>query len=82
MFITHCVCKMSHNKLLNDLEVNYIMYSHIAAKIVRQCLKKQFQAEAKNREKSHIQIYKLEKKKKTLLESLVIGRSKKQQNEE
>lgn len=52
------------------------MYSHIAAKIVRKCLKEQFQAEANNREKSHIQIFKLENNRKILIETLALGSNK------
>lgn len=55
---------MKHNKLLNDLGVNYLVYSHLAARIVRRCLKKQFLADARVRDQSHIQINKFENKKK------------------
>lgn len=55
---------MKHNKLLNDLGVNYLVYSHMAAKTVRKCLKKQFLADAIVRDQGHIDIYKFENKKK------------------
>lgn len=67
---------MLHNKILSDLGVNYLVYSHLAAKFVRMCLKKEFLVEANARNRSSILIHQYENNKKgELVTTLVIGRN-------
>ncbi|KAG5900460.1 hypothetical protein JTB14_029346 [Gonioctena quinquepunctata] len=48
---------MNHQALFKKLNINYLIYSHISAKVVRRCLKKEFLPSALEREKSVIQIF-------------------------
>lgn len=65
---------MQHIQLLSRLGVNYITYSHISAKILRKCLKPEFQKDVKLRDSSHIQIYKFKNNKKLEeVDTLMIG---------
>lgn len=65
---------MIHDKLLYELGVNYLFYSHIAAKVLRRCLKKQFIADALARENSYIQIFKVQgNKKREMIEPFKFG---------
>ncbi|CAG9816411.1 unnamed protein product [Phaedon cochleariae] len=56
---------MIHNSLLKRLNINYIFYSHIAARTVRKSLKPEFLKSAMLREQSVIKIYSYKNGKKS-----------------
>ncbi|CAH1107177.1 unnamed protein product [Psylliodes chrysocephalus] len=48
---------MLHSTLLKKLNVNYILYSHVAAKTVRQSLKQELLKSARGRDVTSIKLF-------------------------
>ncbi|CAH1979545.1 unnamed protein product [Acanthoscelides obtectus] len=66
-----------HNSLMKKLKVNYLIYSHISAKLLRTALKPELKKNFDNKYRSLIQIFKFENNKKgDLVQTLVIGERK------
>nr|CAI5831536.1 unnamed protein product [Callosobruchus analis] len=65
---------LSHIPLLKKLDVNYLVYSHISAKLLRAALKPQFKPDLSKKHRSVILIHKFENGKKgDLVHPLIIG---------
>ncbi|VEN36081.1 unnamed protein product [Callosobruchus maculatus] len=65
---------LSHITLLKKLEVNYLVYSHISAKLLRMALKPEFKPDLTKKHKSVINIYKFKNGiKDDLVHPLTIG---------